>query len=104
MNNDTDNILPNDADAGKEKLLQELNDNSFSEEAFEKDSAEGLSGMAAPKIPLIVEQLNANLHQQLRKKKRKRKALPDQSFIVITVIIVLLLIVVAWVVIRKLNT
>lgn len=101
MNKDTDNILPGDADAGKEKLLQELKDHSFAEEDFEKDASEGLADVPALKVPLIVEQLNAHLHHQLKKKKGKRKGIPDQSFIIITVIIVLLLIVVAWVVIRK---
>ncbi len=107
MNNDFDNILPND-NPDKLKRLAELNDeldNSklfFGEEDdFEMDAQEGLKHIPEANAAKLVTQLNANLHLQLKNKKKNKRKIPDQTNVYITIVTLLIIIIVAYIIIRK---
>lgn len=113
MNNDQNDITGTgrDHEADKKRLLDDLNDlpeeasSNPDDTAFESDSAEGLAQLNKDRLPLIIEQLNSNLRQQLKKKKKKTAAgLPDQSFVYITVITLLVLVIIAYIVVRKVHS
>lgn len=102
MNNELDNILPNDAQ--KQKGLHIFSEDLFSEEedSFEQDAEEGLQQMPTAKVSSIVDTLNADLHKKLQKnKKRKRAGIPSQQSTYVTVVTILLLAIIAYIVIRK---
>jgi hypothetical protein len=107
MNNDVNNILPEGNDnADKLDLLKQLNadvENEMfdEEELFETEAAEGLRQMNAAQVPLIVNKLNAHLHQQLKKKKKQKRVIPSQQPVLITIITILLLAIVAYIVIKR---
>jgi hypothetical protein len=107
MSNDTNNIsATNNENSEREKLLQQLNEDLFSEDAaadeqFEDDANIGLQQIEKDKIPFIVDKLNTDLHRHLKKKKQRKGIFKDPSNIYITIITILLLIVIAYIIIRK---
>ena len=118
MSDELKDILSNlNKDIEQEKLLQYLNRKMSDEEqhAFEKqmneddfinDAVEGLQSLENKNnIPLVVQQLNADLKKQLdKKKKRKEKRrLKEQPWLYFSVVLILLLIVITWLVIKKMQ-
>ena len=106
MNNDLNNISPNDNNIDKEKLLQQLNEDLFSDDDamdddFETDAEIGLQQLDQNKVPHIVDKLNADLSRHLSKKKKRRGIFQDPSNIYITIITILLLIILAYIVISR---
>jgi len=105
--NDELNDINND-DAGTERLLNELNDlpggTDPRNDPFEDDSNEGLAQLSKEKARLIIDSLNHNLHQHIKKNRKREGKLPGLSFMNITVITVLLLIIIAYIVIRKIHS
>jgi hypothetical protein len=102
MNNDVNNILPNDNDADKLKLLHALNNDAFDDEdLFEADAHEGLQQMDDSHVAAMVNTLNADLSRQIKKKKKQRRGMPSQQGLYITIITILLLAVIAYMVIKK---
>lgn len=109
MSNDQNDIMGSgrDHEAEKKRLLDELyvpTEEASLNTAFEKDSAEGLAQLDKDRVPILIEQLNSSLRQQLKKKKKKTAGLPDQSFVYITVITVLVLVIIAYIVVRKVHS
>ena len=101
MNNDFDNILPND-NPDRLKRLEELNDELINDEQdFEMDAQEGLKQIPHTTATKLVTQLNANLQQQLINKKKNKRKIPDQTNVYITTVTLLILIIVAYIIIRK---
>ena len=101
MNNDLRNISsPGNNNAGKNDLLNDLNEDLNAANEFEQDAAEGLQQLPKADIPSMVQKLNTELSHSLGKKK-KRRQLPDQSYVYITIIIILLLITVAYIILRR---
>lgn len=101
MNNDFDNILPND-NPDRLKRLEELNDELINDEQdFEMDAKEGLKQIPHTTATKLVTQLNANLQQQLINKKKNKRKIPDQTNVYITTVTLLILIIVAYIIIRK---
>jgi len=104
MNDELNNI--NNDDAGAGRLLNELGDLRGGEplnDPFEQDSNEGLSQLSKEKARLMIDSLNHNLHQHIRKSRKRESKLPGFSFLYISIITVLLLIIIAWLVIRKIH-
>ncbi len=104
MNNELDNILPNDEQM--QKGLHALSKDLFSEEEdfFEQDAQEGLQQMPSEKLCSIVDTLNADLNKKLQKnKKRKRAGIASQQGIYVITITILILVVMAFVVIKIFN-
>jgi LDH2 family malate/lactate/ureidoglycolate dehydrogenase len=102
MNNDVNNILPNDNDADKLELLHALNNDTFNDEdLFEADAKEGLQQMDEQHVASIVNKLNANLNHQIKKKKKQRRGIPSQQGLYVTIITILLLAIIAYIVIKK---
>jgi LDH2 family malate/lactate/ureidoglycolate dehydrogenase len=103
MNNDINNISPNDNnEADKLNLLHALNNDTFNDEdLFEADASEGLQQMNEHNVAAIVNKLNADLHHQIKKKKKQRRGIPSQQGLYITIITILLLAVIAYIVIKK---
>jgi len=106
MNNDVNNILPHNNDADKEKLLQQLNNDIFSDNddidnQFETDANIGLQQIGIDKANKLVNSLNTDLSKHLYKKKKRRGIFNDPSNIYITIITILLLIIIGYLVIRK---
>jgi hypothetical protein len=100
MNNDFNNILPNDDQ--KKQGLNALNEELFSyEDSFENDAEEGLQQLPTAQINTAIEKLNADLHKKLKKNKRKSRALPSQQNTYFTIITILLLAIITYVVIKK---
>ena len=84
MNNDLNNISPNNNNVDKEKLLQALNEDLFSEDDavnddFETDAEIGLQQLDQNKVPLIIDKLNADLSRHLSKKKKRKGIFKDPS-------------------------
>ena len=107
MNNDLNNISPNDNNIDKEKLLQQLNEDLFSDDDamddnFETDAQIGLRQLDEKKVPLIVDKLNADLRRHLSKKKKRRGMINDPSNINITIITILLLAIISYLVLHYL--
>ncbi len=103
MSNELDDILkghPGD-DAEKRKSLGELHDDLHADDAFDQDSAEGLAQFDREKLPVTIEQLNAQLRRHTGKKKRRRKPAGNNSYVYIAVITIILLIILAYIVIKK---
>ena len=101
MNNDFDNILPND-NPDRLKRLEELNDEIINDEQdFEMDAQEGLKQIPQTTATKLVTQLNANLQQQIINKKKNKRKIPDQTNVYITTVTLLILIIVAYIIIRK---
>lgn len=118
MSDELKDILSNlNKDIEQEKLLQYLNRKMSDEEqhAFEKqmneddfmnDAVEGLQSLENKNnIPLVVQQLNADLKKQLDKKKRRKekRKLKEQPWLYFSVVLILLLILVTWLVIKKMQ-
>ena len=106
MNNDLNNISPNNNNLDKEKLLQQLNEDLFSDDDvmdddFETDAEIGLKQLDQNKVTQIVDKLNADLSRHLSKKKKRRGIFQDPSNIYITIITILLLIILAYIVISR---
>ncbi len=109
MNNDLNNILPDNDNLEKEKSLQQLNDDLLSDEdaidnQFEEDASKGLQQLNQEEIPFIVDKLNADLNRYLKKKKKRRRIFKDQSSIYITIVTILLLIIISYIIIRKITS
>ena len=106
MNNDLNNISPNNNNLDKEKLLQQLNEDLFSDDDaidddFETDAEIGLKQLDQNKVTQIVDKLNADLSRHLSKKKKRRGIFNDPSNIYVTIITILLLIILAYIVISR---
>ena len=105
MNDEQNDINNNDA---ANRLLNELGDLPGGEEpldnSFEQDSKEGLAQLNKEKARQMIDSLNHNLHQHIRKSRKRESKLPGLSFMNITVITVLLLIIIAYIVIRKMHS
>ena len=109
MNNDLNNILPDNDNLEKEKLLQQLNDDVLSDEdaidkQFEEDASVGLKQLHREEIPLIIDKLNADLNRHLKKKKKRRGIFKDQSSIYVTILTIILLIIISYIIIRKITS
>lgn len=107
MNNDFDNILPNN-NSDKLKRLEELNDEINNsklfmddEEDFELDAKEGLQKIPDTTAAKLVSQLNANLQIQLKNKKKNKRKIPDQSMVYFTIITLLVIVIVTYIIIKK---
>jgi hypothetical protein len=109
MNNNNNNILPNDSSRENEGL-QALNDalnteDIFfeNEQSFEQEAAEGLKQIPQSKVPRIVSEINKELKKQLKDKKKLKREIPNQSMVYITIVTLLILIIVAYIVIKKIT-
>jgi len=115
MDNELINILSNsNKDIDNQKLMDYLSDKLSGRDKHEveklmadsdlvNDAVEGLQQIENKKrLSSFVDQLNADLHKQLKKKalrKQKRK-LRDQPWLYLAIIIILLLAVIGFLVIR----
>ena len=71
---------------------------------FMDDAVEGLQEIKnKERISSLVEQLNRDLHNKLKKKKKRREKLrfKDQPWLYIAIVIILLLIIVSYIVIQR---
>lgn len=103
MSNELDDIMndhPGD-DAEKRRSLSRLHDDLTADDAFDRDSAEGLAQFDGNKLPLTIEQLNAQLRRQTTKKKRRRKSAGNDTYVYIAVVTVILLVILAYIVIKR---
>ena len=107
MNNNFNNILPNNSNnnhEGLEELNDALNSDNIpfeNENEFEQDAAEGLKQIQEKKITVLVDELNTDLKRQLKIKKKNKRKIPDQSMVYITIVTLLILVIVAYIVIKK---
>jgi hypothetical protein len=89
------------SDADQHELEKQMNDDDFM-----SDAVEGLQQLGNKNaIAGYVQQLNADLRQQLNKKKERRnkRKIPGQYWTYISIILLLLLIVIAYVIIKKMQ-
>jgi len=116
MNNEIINILANsNKDIDNQKLMDYLSGKLSGEEKHEiekiitdspliNDAVEGLEQFKNKKdLSAFVDQLNADLHKQLRKKARRKhkRKLRDQPWFYLAIVIILLLVVIGFIVIKK---
>ena len=116
MNDDLINILSHsNKDIDNQKLMDYLSDKLSAEEkhTIEKamvdselmnDAVEGLTGFKNKKdVSSLVEQLNANLRNQLEKKKAKKqkRSIKDLPWLYLTIILILIIILIGFFVIKK---
>ena len=117
MNNDLLNILAEEGnDFDNQKLIDYLNGKLSGDEklAVESwmtannmaiDAMEGLQAMREKKnLPLYIEQLNRNMHEQLQKKKEQqlRRKLKEYPWIYFAVVLILLLSIIGYFILRML--
>ncbi|HYE53187.1 MAG TPA: hypothetical protein VD996_00035 [Chitinophagaceae bacterium] len=118
MSKDLLNILSNsNKDIDNQKLMDYLSGKLSEQEQHElekqmadsdlvNDAVEGLKSISSQQnIQSYVDQLNKDLHQQLkqRRTRRTRKKLKDEPYIYIAIVLVLALVVIAYFVIDKLS-
>lgn len=116
MKDDLKKILSGlQADVEQEKLLQYLNrtlteeeqhaiENTLNDDVFSSDAMDGLQQMKnTADIPVLVNNLNKNLKDQLNKHKsiRNKRKPGNQSWLYFSIILIILLAVIGYVLVRK---
>ncbi len=118
MNRDLLNILSNsNKDIDNQKLMDYLSGQLSEQDKheveawmlendFENEAMEGLLQVSGKKkIDTVVDQLNKDLNQYIRKKKnqRQKRKIQEAPWVYIAIVLILMLVVVAYIVIKKLQ-
>ncbi len=115
MSDELLNILSNsNKDIDNQKLMDYLSSKLSASENhdFEKtlvdsemmnDAVEGLQKIKNKNVSALVEQLNTNLHKQLRKKKSKKlkRRIKELPWLYFSIILILIIILIAFIVIKE---
>ncbi len=104
-NKDIDNQKLMDYLSGKLSAEEKLKvEKLFDEPALLNDAAQGLLQFKdKSNLSVMVDQLNADLHKQLKKKKhlKRKRRFKNEQWIYVTIIIILTLIIIGFIVIRE---